>query len=560
MNQDIAKELYLEAGRLFAEKRLDDALQLFEELVEAFPTNADIALSHAKCLAELGRIEEATNGATFVRDTLSDPRGAELLETLPLIVPESDELFASADDLEPGYSRFFVAALVGLCALGAGGFYFSQRDTTSSPTTTESTPNAVIAATPKSDVAPGSTGVPSTEIDRAEAPALEHASTPIEHEAQPTASPSESVAPAIVESGAEVAIAAVPTRAEVIPPPDPNDSDATKPTKDSLSEVLIHIVKANDIEAAVNLLRDHRELSNALDFENRPVLTYAQTVTMAELLIEAGADYDVSTVNGWTPLMWIAGRNGNIDVAKYLIERGAWVSIEDDNGMRPIHQAAFMGNHDLVSAFVSNGADINAIDDTNVTPLHGAAWSGDLEGATLYLALGADPTLQNKRGETPYDTAFARGHEELLPLLNPAAPSEPDSESPMPVIAPTSVAGTRELQFSAEIRLGTVQIRDWGSTDYKAWVPAGSAWGTVTVPIGKEVMLMVDVPRLDALQSIKAEGIQELYLRDLSLDDDQLTYLYHLKGLRKLTLSNTGVSHAAIEALREALPECTIRD
>ena len=213
-----------------------------------------------------------------------------------------------------------------------------------------------------------------------------------------------------------------------------------------------------------------------------------------------------------------------------------------------------------MSAFVGSGADINAIDDENVTPLHGAAWSGDLVGAKLYLSLGADATLANKRGETPYDTALARGHEELLPLLNPAGPGETDTESPMPVTTQASLAGTRELQFPDDIRLGTVQIRDWGSTDYKAWEPVGSAWSTVLVPIGKEVMLMVDVPRLDALQSIEAEGIQVLYLRDLSLEDDQLTHLYHLKGLRKLTLSNTGVSNAAIEALREALPECTIRD
>ncbi len=559
MNQENAKELYQEAGRLFAEQRLDDALQLFEELVEAFPTNADIALSHAKCLAELGHIEEATNAATFVRDTLSDPRGDELLETLPLIVPEPDEFFAPVDELEPRYSRFMVAGLVGLSALGAVGFYFVQSENAQSSAATESTPDARIATVPENVGTPERTTVPSTNQRPAEVPAPEPTPPAPQGQDQPSSSQSESIVPTIVENDAVAVTAAMPADNEVIPPR-PNESDATEPAEDSLGEVLIHIVRANDIDAAVELLRDHRELSNALDFENRPVLTYAQSVAMAELLIEAGADYDVSTVNGWTPLMWIAGRNGNIDVARYLIERGAWVSIEDDNGMRPIHQAAFMGNHDLVAAFVSSGADINAIDDTNVTPLHGAAWSGDLEGVTLYLALGADPTLQNKRGETPYDTANARGHEELLALLDPAGPAEAEPESLMPASAPTSVAGTRELQFPDDIRLGTVQIRDWGSTDYKAWEPVGSAWGTVTVPIGKEVMLMVDVPRLEGLQAIEAEGIQVLYLRDLSLDDDQLTHLYHLKGLRKLTLSNTGVSKAAIDALREALPECTMRD
>jgi len=346
---------------------------------------------------------------------------------------------------------------------------------------------------------------------------------------------------------------------EVLPLLDPKaDAPTTTAMDKTPGEILIEIVKAGDVNAAVELLRDNRELSNTLDFENRPVLTHAKSVEMAELLVEAGADAEVSSV-GWTPLMWIAGRNGSPEVAEYLIKQGAWVSIEDDNGARPIHQAAFMGNHDLVQILVANGADINAIDDAHATPLHGAAWSGDLDGAKMYLSLGADPSLENKKGATPYDLAQSRENEDLLPVLNPEQIETSHADVEMTDDTQVGTAGTRELNFPDDIKLGTLQIRDWASTDYKAWESAGSAWGTVSVPVGKEVMLMVDMPRLESLNSVDPEGIQVIHIRNLKLADDQLEYLYRLKGLQKLTLSKTGVSKAAVDALRVALPECSVR-
>lgn len=563
MNQHDAQKVYQEAGRLFAEKRYADAIQLFDQLAEAFPTNADVVLSQAKCLAELGRNEEAASTAQFLQDSLKDPRGGKLLQTLP------QETFAPPDlpthAKESKSRRFGVIALALVIVVGivAAGYFFLMPSNVDSDETTiaKAEVEKVVTEKPTPPVSPTTVSA----IDVPEVVAL----LAVDAKAVEAPDASQQLIAAL-ESEPDLVNAKLggPTRgrtplslarSEGVAFLAPQvDAPAPAAIEKTPGEVLIALVKEDKLSDAVELLRDNRELSNTLDFENRPVLTHAKSVKMAELLVEAGADAEVSSV-GWTPLMWIAGRNGSPEVAKYLIELGAWVSIEDDNGMRPIHQAAFMGNHDLVQILVANGADINAIDDTHVTPLHGAAWSGDLEGVKMYLSLGADRSLENKKGATPYDLAQSRENEALLPLLNPEQTEMSEAAETTPDDTQVGTAGSRDLNFPDDIKLGTVQIRDWGSTDYKAWESAGSAWGTVTVPVGKEVMLMVDVPRLESLASVDPEGIQVIHIRNLKLADEQLENLYRLKGLRKLTLSKTGVSKAAVEALRAALPECSVR-
>ncbi len=545
MNNAEAKEMFEEARRLVAENRHADALALFDQLIEAFPEKT--AIQHARSKAF----------AAFERNDPVDDLGAvafEGPEALPIGVPA-----------EGAPSKFIRAIAIALVAVGAVGLaaYFMPGRGDLVEMVRGQLARAPVDAAPEARA----TAMPSAQEVAETAATLQMDQPP------PSDSPQDNeeieTIPAAPAELTEPEAADLSSTDDADTPPimqveEPDVSEVApldnNPADTDLTERLIEMVKADNVRAAVDLLRDNRPLAAAHDYENRPVLSLARSVEMASLLVEAGADYDTATVGGWTPLMWIAGRNGNVEVAKYLIKLGAWVSIEDDDGMRPIHLAAFMGNHELVAALVEHGADINAIDDENTTPLHGAAWSGDLEGAKLYLAFGANPSAQNKLGKTPLDIATERGHTELLPILDPVQTAAVVSDSLIPVDVPLGTAGTRTLKFPNDVRLGTLQMRDWGSTDYKAWEPAGSAWGAVEIPVGKEVMLMVDVPRLDALSEIEPEGIQILYIREVTLEDAQLEHLYHLKGLRRISLTKVEVSTEAVVALQEALPECTIRE
>ena len=68
------------------------------------------------------------------------------------------------------------------------------------------------------------------------------------------------------------------------------------------------------------------------------------------LLLNAGADIDISSSDGWTPL-FVATSHGFLDMAKFLLKMGADFYIEDNVG-RPFFHPLFIEEHKEVVDFV----------------------------------------------------------------------------------------------------------------------------------------------------------------------------------------------------------------
>lgn len=62
---------------------------------------------------------------------------------------------------------------------------------------------------------------------------------------------------------------------------------------------------------------------------------------MLALLLNAGANTENRTVVGQTALFWASGR-GQAACARILLERGAHVNAQDDNGDTPLHRCAWV--------------------------------------------------------------------------------------------------------------------------------------------------------------------------------------------------------------------------
>ncbi len=62
--------------------------------------------------------------------------------------------------------------------------------------------------------------------------------------------------------------------------------------------------------------------------------------------------------NGWTPLHFAAWR-GLLEVANFLIEKGADINAENIFGRIPIHIAAENNNKDIIDFFLSKGMSID---------------------------------------------------------------------------------------------------------------------------------------------------------------------------------------------------------
>ncbi len=75
----------------------------------------------------------------------------------------------------------------------------------------------------------------------------------------------------------------------------------------------------------------------------------AESIRMVQLLIELGADVDVQSTGGYTPLMVAAGR-GKTDIVKELLEAGANVNIKSKNGETALGIARKKGYSETAAA------------------------------------------------------------------------------------------------------------------------------------------------------------------------------------------------------------------
>lgn len=83
---------------------------------------------------------------------------------------------------------------------------------------------------------------------------------------------------------------------------------------------------------------------------------------------------------------------GNIEIARSLIQAGADVHRHDWEGLQPLHLAADCDDPDLIGLLLDAGADPNMLaDGKNRTPLHRAATAGNLRTVKALLTGGADP-------------------------------------------------------------------------------------------------------------------------------------------------------------------------
>jgi ankyrin repeat protein len=121
-----------------------------------------------------------------------------------------------------------------------------------------------------------------------------------------------------------------------------------------------------------------------------------------------------------------ADPNSALNVA-YLIEPDGNISTSFDapiigearqkEGMTALAYAALQGNTEIVRLLLSKGADANRADKYGQTPLMLAAWKGDLESVNLLLNRHADLTAIDNSGRTALVWAQIEGHADVEELL-----------------------------------------------------------------------------------------------------------------------------------------------
>lgn len=163
-------------------------------------------------------------------------------------------------------------------------------------------------------------------------------------------------------------------------------------------------------------------------------------------LVKGGADLNVRSVASQTPPITEAIINANLDIAGYLLDNNADVTISNVDGLTPLYAAVDIRwrtntwypqpnvseektNYlDLAERILAQGADINArlggrlwyrnfryssdwVEPVGGTAFWRAAQANDVDGMRLLVAHGANPTISTARGVTPLMVATGIGFE-----------------------------------------------------------------------------------------------------------------------------------------------------
>jgi ankyrin repeat protein len=139
-------------------------------------------------------------------------------------------------------------------------------------------------------------------------------------------------------------------------------------------------------------------------------------VKSARILIECGADVTAENEDGETPL-YLASQEGHVEIARMLIEHGASVMAQNEDGNTPLHLASFLGRMEIARMLIEHGADVMAQAEDGEIPLHLASSWGKLEVACMLVEHGADLAARNEVGRTPLHVASYWGKVEVACML-----------------------------------------------------------------------------------------------------------------------------------------------
>lgn len=161
---------------------------------------------------------------------------------------------------------------------------------------------------------------------------------------------------------------------------------------DTYGNTTLHHACWNEQSEVVKVLleKEPSSVNKLNDNGESPLILAVQksNLTIAELLLAAGAKPDCADVNGVLPLH-IAASHGDFYVGKALLDAGADINQKTSDGQTPLILAARRGKNDFAAMLIEREADVNAVDNEQHSALYYASEAGYTEIVELLLTAGA---------------------------------------------------------------------------------------------------------------------------------------------------------------------------
>jgi ankyrin repeat protein len=186
------------------------------------------------------------------------------------------------------------------------------------------------------------------------------------------------------------------------------------------AQELFDAIKNNSLAKVTALIDNDAALVNSKDNAGNTPLHQAAingSLEIAEYLLLKGADINATNAQQNTPLNEaIQSRKEN--VARLLIEKGADVNKTNVNKHSPLHRAALTDQKGIGELLLNKGALIDPIDMWGRTPfMLIARQNGDVEFGRLLLSKGADINVKDKDNLMSLNLAAWRGFVDFIDLL-----------------------------------------------------------------------------------------------------------------------------------------------
>ena len=182
--------------------------------------------------------------------------------------------------------------------------------------------------------------------------------------------------------------------------------------------LVVSAIDPNDIKKLDELIATH---GIEFQYRNATPLMYAAKEGNKEVvkyLLSKGADIDSKVSENGTPLIF-AIKNNKDDVAKFLIENGADVNRKQVtyDAPAPLHYAVINNNLPMAELLISKGADVDIKDHYLHTPLIYAVQRNFKEMADFLISKGADINTKDREGKTPLHFAIDKRQKEMVSFL-----------------------------------------------------------------------------------------------------------------------------------------------
>jgi hypothetical protein len=139
------------------------------------------------------------------------------------------------------------------------------------------------------------------------------------------------------------------------------------------------------------------------------------------LVIERSQDMQARGFTNMVTPLHLAAKRGHVEVARFLVDRGANVNVRDKGSLTPLHLASQEGKVEVARFLIDHGANVITRAMYNLTSLHLASREGQLEAVHILINHGANVHARDMNRLTPLHLALREGQLDVARFLSTTA-------------------------------------------------------------------------------------------------------------------------------------------